>query len=114
MQLPTMPINRRRIPILRRRVLRRHMLARILMDPEPVVLQVNAEREHFVHEGGRPSCEDKAGVAPEGDDVAEWMELGGAFVDCYGVAGAVAGYCGGEAGEACRLNISFLAGGGCV
>lgn len=51
MQLPPMPINRWCPPLQRQRVLRRHMLARILMDPEPVVLQVNAEREHLVHEG---------------------------------------------------------------
>lgn len=33
------------------------------------------------------------------------MQFWGAFVDCYVVSGAVAGYCCGEAGEACTLLV---------
>src|SRR5690606_15927752 len=102
MQLPTMPMHRRRIRRIRSARLMVHDLARVvLVDAETVVLEVDAQRlEAADNLTLAPAVEDAAGVGAEGDDVAEDLELREVFVDFDVVALALAFDGCGETAEA--------------
>lgn len=74
MQFSPVAIEYRRLGILRWRLLVDHQLARPFSDIEPVVCQVDAERPQAFY-NVVPTSKDAAGVASEGDDVAQDFEL---------------------------------------
>lgn len=100
-QLPPVPVQRRRGRAVRSAGLEVHHLARVpLVDVEALV--PDRQLLETLDDGAvvAPAAEDAAGVGAEGDDVAEDLELGEGFVDLDRVALAVALDGGGQAAEA--------------